>query len=174
MPPHSCDIDALRVARRVEAEAFGLVAVRGVVGDSGKPVPPGCRRALELGTAGVAVPVDLCPLAGLPLGRRGLCQVGDGYDKSEDVRSDHGVGYLLKMGNNYDLLGLLDLCQREERCAYGWVNRVYLSSKALLIEIQLLLPLCIKISATNDSTSEAEAYSLNVQLTTLRLNPRPD
>lgn len=93
MPPHGRDVDAPRVAGRVEAEALRLVAVRSIVRDPGEPVPPCCRRALELGTAGVAVKVDLCPLAGLPLGRGGLCQVGDGHDEREAVRSDHGVGY---------------------------------------------------------------------------------
>lgn len=94
MPPHGCDVDALRVARRVEAETFGLVAVRTRFGHPGGSVPPCCRRALELGTGAVAVEVDLCPLAGLPLGRGGLCQVGDGHDKREELRSDHCVGYL--------------------------------------------------------------------------------
>lgn len=94
MPPHGRDVDALRVAGRVEAKALGLVAVRSIVGDPGEPVPPCRRRALELGTAGVVVEVDLCPLAGLPLGRGGLCQVGDGHDEREEVRGDHGVRFL--------------------------------------------------------------------------------
>lgn len=94
MSPHGRDVDAPRVAGRVEAEALGLVAVRGIIGDPGGPVTPRRRRALELGAAGVAVEVDLSALAGLPLGRGGLCQVGDGYDQREEVGCDHGVGYL--------------------------------------------------------------------------------
>lgn len=94
IPPHGCDVDASRVARWVEAEAFGLVTVRTIVGDSGESVQPCCRGALELGTADVAVEVDLCSLTGLPLGHGGSCQVGGGHNKREEVRSDHGIGYL--------------------------------------------------------------------------------
>lgn len=96
VPPHGRDVGALCVAWRVKAEALGLVAVRGIVGDPGEPVPPCRRRALELGAAGVAVEVDLCALAGLPLGRGGLCQVGDGHGEREEVRGYRVVGYLLR------------------------------------------------------------------------------
>lgn len=92
--PHGRDVDAFRVAGRVEGEALGLVTVRRIIGDSGESAPPGCRRALELGTAGVAVEADLCPLSSLPLGHGGLCQVGDSHGKSKEVRSDHRTGYL--------------------------------------------------------------------------------
>lgn len=115
MPPHGCDVGALRVARRVEAETFGLVAVRTRFGDMGGSVPPCCRRILELGTGGVAVKVDLCPLAGLPLGRGGLCQVGDGHSEREDMRSDHGVENFWKIQNTIDCCVFLFFCPLKPR-----------------------------------------------------------
>lgn len=99
MLPHGRDVGAARVAGGVEAEAVGLVAVRGIVGDPGGPIPPCCRRFLELGAEAVLVEVDLCPLAGLPLRRGGLGQVSDGHDDREEVWCDHVAEYWWKMSS---------------------------------------------------------------------------